>query len=99
MTRKQLDFREKANIEKYVHNDTEASIDAIMELCERIPNSVEGVKLLYRYRSLNSEELDSLENETIFMRWPSSYDDKNDCTPVFDFEEINKYIIEKNIQF
>lgn len=33
------------------------------------------------------------------MRWPSSYPDKTDCTPVFDFEEISEYIIKKIIQF
>lgn len=96
MTRKQLELRIKANAEKYIHKDTEACVDAIMELYKRIPDVGGVFKPLYRYRSLNSDELNSLENETIFMRWPSSYDDKSDCTPVFDFEEISEYIIKKN---
>lgn len=96
MTRKQLELRIKANAEKYIHKDTEKCVDAIMELYNRIPDVGGVFKPLYRYRSLNANELNSLENETIFMRWPSSYDDKNDCTPVFDFEEISKYIIKNN---
>ena len=96
MTRKQLELRMKANTEKYVHNDIKACVDAIMELYNRIPDVGGNFKPLYRYRPLNSYELNSLENETIFMRWPSSYDDKSDCTPVFNFEEISKYILAKN---
>lgn len=93
MTRKQFELRIKANDEKYIHKDTEACVDAIMELYNHI-HDIGGVfKPLYRYRSLNSDELNSLENETIFMRWPSSYEDTSDCTPVFDFEEISEYII------
>ncbi len=96
MTRKQLELRIKANVEKYIHKDVEAYVDAIMKLYNRIPDGGAVVKPLYRYRSLNSNELNSLENETIFMRWPSSYDDKSDCTPVFDLEGISEYIIKKN---
>lgn len=96
MTRKQLELRIKANIERYVHNDMEAYVDAIMALYSRIPDVGGIFKPLYRYRSLNSYELNSLENRTIFMRWPSSYDDKSDCTPVFDIKEISEYIVKKN---
>lgn len=32
MTRTKLELREKANIEKYIHNNTEVCVDAIMEL-------------------------------------------------------------------
>ena len=69
MTREQLDLRIKANIEKYIHKDIEACVDAIMELYQCIPDVGGVFKPLYRYRSLNSNELNSLENETIFMRW------------------------------
>ena len=96
MTRKQFELRIKANVEKYIHKDIDACEDAIMELYRRIPDVGGVFKTLYRYRSLNENELNSLENETIFMRWPSSYPDKTDCTPVFDFEEISEYIIKKN---
>ena len=95
MTRKQVELRKKANIEKYIHNDTEAYLDAIMALYNRIPDVGGVYKSLFRYRALNSYELDSLENETIFMRWPSSYDDTSDCTPEFNLEEISEYIIRK----
>lgn len=96
MTRKQFELRIKANVEKYIHKDIDACEDAIMELYRRFPDVGGVFKTLYRYRSLNENELNSLENETIFMRWPSSYPDKTDCTPVFDFEEISEYIIKKN---
>lgn len=96
MTRKQLELRIKANIERYVHNDMGACVDAIMALYSRIPDVGGIFKPLYRYRSLNSYELNSLENRAIFMRWPSSYDDKSDCTPVFDIKEISEYIVKKN---
>ena len=96
MTRKQFELRIKANVENYIHKDTKACVDAIMELYKRIPDAGGDFRPLYRYRSLNSDELNSLENETIFMRWPSSYPDKSDCTPAFDFEEISKYIVRKN---
>ena len=96
MTRNKLELREKANIEKYIHNNTEACVDAIMELYNRIPDIGGVFKPLFRYRPLNLYELDSLENETIFMRWPSSYEDESDCTPVFDLKEISQYIIKKN---
>lgn len=95
MTRKQFELRMKANIEKYVYNNEEAYIDAVMALYERIPDIGGSFKSLFRYRALNSYELESLENETIFMRWPSSYKDIGDCAPVFNFKEISKYIIEK----
>lgn len=95
MTRKQIELREKANIEKYIYNDTEACVDAIMALYNRIPDVGGVYKSLFRYRALNSYELDSLENETIFMRWPSSYKDTSDCTPEFKLEEISEYIIRK----
>lgn len=96
MTRKQFELRMKANIERYVHNDMGACVDAIMALYSRIPDVGGIFKPLYRYRSLNSYELNSLENKTIFMRWPSSYDDKSDCTPVLDIKEISEYIVKKN---
>ena len=96
MTRTKLELREKANIEKYIHNNTEVCVDAIMELYNRIPDIGGVFKSLFRYRPLNSYELDSLENETIFMRWPSSYEDEDDCTPVFNLKEISQYIIKKN---
>ena len=96
MTQNKLELREKANVEKYIHNNTEGCVDAIMELYNRIPDIGGVFKSLFRYRPLNSYELDSLENETIFMRWPSSYEDESDCTPVFDLKEISQYIIKKN---
>lgn len=95
MTRKELELREKANIERYVNHNRDACTDSIMELYYRIPDVGGIFKSLYRYRPLNSYELESLKNGTIFMRWPSSYEDGEDCTPVFDFGEISKYIIEK----
>lgn len=95
MTNKELEIRNKANFEGYVNNNRTACIDAVMELYNRIPDVGGVFKSLFRYRSLNSDELNSLENETIFMRWPSSYKDDGDCTPVFDFEEISKYIIKE----
>ena len=64
MTRTKLELREKANIEKYIHNNTEVCVDAIMELYNRIPDIGGVFKSLFRYRPLNSYELDSLENET-----------------------------------
>lgn len=96
MTRKEFELRMKANIERYIHNNAEAYLDAIMALYERIPDVGGDFRPLYRYRALNSNELNSLENETIFMRWPSTYPDKSDCTPVFDLEEISEYIVKKN---
>lgn len=96
MTRKQFELRIKANVENYIHKDTEACVDAIKELYKRIPDVGGDFRPLYRYRSLNSDELNSLENETIFMRWPSSYKDTSDCTPEFHLEEISEYIIRKN---
>lgn len=70
-------------------------VDAIMALYSRIPDIGGIYKSLFRYRALNSYELDSLENETIFMRWPSSYKDTSDCTPEFKLDEISEYIIRK----
>lgn len=95
MTRNKLLLREKANIEKYINNNIEASVDAIMELYNRIPNKSDVYKSLYRYRRLDSYELEALQNGTIFMRWPSSYEDDEDCTPVFDYEEITRFIIKE----
>lgn len=95
MTRNRLILREKANIEKYQNRNSEASIDAIMQLYNRIPDIGSVYKSLFRYRSLNKYELEGLKRGTIFMRWPSSYDDDGDCTPVFNYEEITKYIIQK----
>ena len=94
MTRNKLLLREKANIEQYQNRNNEASVDAIMQLYGRIPDVGGVYKSLFRYRSLNKYEVESLRNGTIFMRWPSSYDDDEDCTPVFDYEEITKYIIQ-----
>lgn len=99
MTRKQLELRMKANIARYIDNDKKTCVDTIMELYSRIPDVGGNVKPLYRYRSLNQYEISSLENETIFMRWPSSYDDKSDCTPVFDIKEISEYIVKKKYPF
>ena len=99
MTRKQLELRMKANIARYINNDKKTCVDTIMELYSRIPDVGGNVKPLYRYRSLNQYEISSLENETIFMRWPSSYDDKSDCTPVFDIKEISEYIVKKKYSF
>ena len=95
MTRNKLLLREKANIERYINQNTDVSVDAIMQLYNRIPDVGGVYKSLFRYRSLNKYELESLNSGTIFMRWPSSYDDEQDCTPVFDYEEITKYIIQK----
>lgn len=81
-------MREKVNIERYIHNNIEASTGAIMDLYDRLPNAGGEFKELFRYRILNEYELSSLGNETIFMRWPSSYEDEGDCTPVIDLEEI-----------
>lgn len=93
MTRKQIELRERANLERYIHNNLNACLDAIMGLYERIPNTDGGYKPLYRYRTLNRYELDSLIHETIFMRWPSSYTDTSDCKPVADYKEIATYIV------
>ena len=65
-----------------------------MGLYDRIPNTDSGYKPLYRYRTLNRYELDSLIHETIFMRWPSSYTDTSDCKPVADYKEIATYIVD-----
>ena len=95
MTKKQFELREKANKAKYMDVDTEACVDAIMALCSRI-EIVDGMQKLYRYRRLDKYELDGLENETIFMRWPSTYEDCGDCTPVLDLKEITDFIVRKN---
>lgn len=96
MTKKQLELRDKANTARFLMQNRESSIDAIMELYNRIPDIGTMIKPLFRYRQLNDYEIDSIRNETIFMRWPSSYPDTQDCSPVFDFEEISKFIIQKN---
>lgn len=96
MTREQIRLRLEANSEMYLHNNKEACIDAIMKLYTRIPDIGGVFKPLFRYRPLDEYELASLRNETIFMRWPSSYKDTSDCTPVLDYKEIGKYIIKKN---
>ena len=95
MTKNKLLLREKANIELYINRNREASIDAIMQLYNRIPDEGVVFKSLYRYRPLNNYELESLREGTIFMRWPSSYKDDDDCTPIFDYNEITRYIIQK----
>lgn len=96
MTREKIRLRIEANSEMYVHNNKEACIDAIMKLYARIPDIGGVFKPLFRYRPLDEYELASLRNETIFMRWPSSYPDTSDCAPVLDCQEISKYIIKKN---
>lgn len=92
MTRKQRELRERANLELYMQNNLDACLDAIMGLYDRIPNTGGDFKPLFRYRKLNGDELESLDHETIFMRWPSSYEDKSDCKPVVDYKEIATYI-------
>ena len=94
MTRKQIELRERANLELYMQNNLHACLDAIMELYDLIPSTGGGFKSLFRYRKLNEDELDSLTHETIFMRWPSSYSDTSDCKPVVDYKEIATYIVE-----
>ena len=96
MTREQIRLRLEANSEMYVHNNKHACTDAIMKLYARIPDIGDVFKPLFRYRSLNEHELASLKDETIYMRWPSSYTDTSDCAPVLNYEEIGKYIIKKN---
>lgn len=95
MTRKQLELREKANICRYVYQNSCTCLEYIMQLYNRIPDIGGAYKSLFRYRSLNNYELDGLENETIFMRWPSTYSDNEDCKPVIDYEEVSKYILKK----
>jgi hypothetical protein len=96
MTRKQLELRQKANYYRYIANDREACTDMIMKLYERIDNVGTSYKMLYRYRRLNQIELDNLDNDVIFMRWPSTYtDDCSDCKPVFNLKEIEEYIVRK----
>lgn len=96
MTRKQLELREKANYARYINKNRELCLDIIMELFSLI-NQIGGCfKGFYRYRKLCKEELQSLQNETIFMRWPATYDDIEDCTPIFDSQEIIHYIFQKN---
>lgn len=94
MTRKQIELRERANLELYMQNNLDACLDAIMGLYDRIPNTDGDFKPLFRYRKLNGDELKSLTQETIFMRWPSSYKDTSDCKPVVDYKEIATYIVE-----
>ena len=60
MTRKQFELRIKANVENYIHKDTKACVDAIMELYKRIPDAGGDFRPLYRYRSLNSDEMHRL---------------------------------------
>lgn len=95
MTRQQLELREKANICRYVNQDSNVCLEYIMQLYNRIPDIGGVYKSLFRYRPLNNYELEGLENETIFMRWPSTYSDKEDCKPVIDYEEVSKYILKK----
>ncbi len=99
MEYKELKLRERANIERYIHKDMEACANTIMELYNCIPSIGGDYKNLFRYRSLNSYELDALENETLFMRWPSSYDDENDCTPVLNFKEITEFIVKQKYPY
>lgn len=94
MTRKQKELRERANLEMYMRHNLNACLDAIMGLYDRIPNTDGDFKPLFRYRKLNGDELESLTQETIFMRWPSSYNDTSDCKPVVDYKEIVTYIVE-----
>lgn len=94
MTRKQIELRERANLELYMQNNLDACLDAIMELYDLIPSTGGGFKPLFRYRKLIGDELKSLTQETIFMRWPSSYTDTSDCKPVADYKEIATYIVE-----
>ena len=91
MTRKQRELREKAVCAKYIDEDPVACVEALMELLKRMEHA-----FFYRYRPLKSYEVDSIENETIFLRWPSTYEDEGDCTPVVDLEEITDFIIRKN---
>ena len=37
MTSKQMELREKANLEMYMHNNLDSCLDAIMGLYDRIP--------------------------------------------------------------
>lgn len=103
MIRKQFELREMANHAKYIEHDREACTNVIMELYnyipdarelyKRIPDAEKLYKNFYRYRQLNDYELNNLKDETIFMRWPSTYEDEGDCTPVFDLKELTNYIL------
>ncbi len=94
MTKKQFELREQAIKAKYIDNNVNECVEAQMELFKRIK-----LKTFFRYRSLNEYELKSLEDDTIFLRWPSTYEDIGDCTPVFDYEEITEYIRRKKYGF
>lgn len=92
MTRTEIMLRDKANLERYVNQNYRLATDLIMELYKRIPNKIGIENCLFRYRKLDCNELDNLEKGTIYMRWPSSYDDDGDCAPVFDYRDICGYI-------
>lgn len=93
MTRNKLRLRNEANVAKYINHDDQACTDAVMELYNRMPDIGGAFKYLYRYRKLDKYEIEALENESIFMRWPSSFSDEEDCKPVFDLKEIGRFIV------
>ena len=90
MTREISELREKAVCSQFIDNDLNASIQAQMQL-------VKSMKYMwfFRYRTLTYYEIDSLKDETLYLRWPSTYEDIGDCTPVLDLSELTDYIIEK----
>lgn len=88
MTRNQLKFREKACVAQYKHHDKEEALKAIMELYDRMPYYIGNVRALFRYRPLKDYEVEALQDQTIYMTWPSTYSDENDCAPVIDYKGI-----------
>lgn len=51
---------------------------------------------LYKYREVNNYSLDNLENSTIWIDTPNSYDDKNDCKIFADFTQPIELLSKEN---
>ncbi len=96
MTRRVFELRNEANRKRFIDHDTGASAECIVRLHEQMNGFEDGYANIYRYRRLDLFELESLKNSTIFMRRPSTYEDKEDCTPVLDLKEISQFILAKN---
>lgn len=96
MTDRELLLRERLCTGLYINHDAQAIRESFTELYSGLYEPYLNFMSLYRYRCLNDYELKSLRKQTIFMRWPSTFQDPNDCKPELDIEGISDFIFEKN---